>query len=70
MSYNLKEIFIGYNSSLYEVSFIHEYFSGNYTITQIGLHLKNISKGVKIIIPIWTEYDMRYYYTDIIIVYH
>jgi hypothetical protein len=67
--YNLKEIFIGYNSSLYNILYIHEYLSGNKTFIQIGLHLKNITTGSEIIIPIWTEYNSSYYYTDIVIIY-
>uniref|UniRef100_A0A2U9IF16 Uncharacterized protein n=2 Tax=Acidianus brierleyi TaxID=41673 RepID=A0A2U9IF16_9CREN len=69
MSDSLKEIFIGYNSSLYEISFIHEYLSGNNTLIQVGLHLKDISRQSEIVIPIWTEYNMKYYYTYIIIIY-
>lgn len=69
VSDNLKEIFIGYNSSLYEISFIHEYLLDNNTLIKVGLHLKNISKNSEIIIPIWIEYNLRYYYTYIIIIY-
>jgi hypothetical protein len=51
----IRDVYIGYNSSLYQILSIHEYLLNNSTVIELELQIsKNIPSGSMLLIPVWT----------------
>jgi hypothetical protein len=51
----IYDVYIGYNSSLYQILSIHEYLLNNLTVIELELQIsKNILPGSVLLIPVWT----------------
>ncbi len=52
----IKDVYIGYNSSLYQVLSIREFIINNVTVIDLELQIsKSVAPGSVLLIPVWTE---------------